>query len=114
MFIRLGVDKPVSSTQMLADIIEHEVEFIGMRIAFNIANTTKSIIEFDLSPKSQATDKTLLEYDFPGESRVVMITRADGKVVMPHGNVSMKTGDKLLMICDESLFDTIWKTMVKK
>lgn len=114
MFIRLGVDKSVSSTQMLADIIEYEVEYIGMRIAFNIENTTKAILEFNLSKKSLAIDKTLMEYDFPGESRVVMITRADGKVVIPHGNVTMKEGDKLLMICDESLFDTIWKSMVKK
>ncbi len=28
MFIKLGVDKPVSSTQILADIIEHEIDYV--------------------------------------------------------------------------------------
>ncbi len=114
MFIRLGVDKPVSSTQILADIIEHEVEYIGMSIAFDIANTTKSIIEFNLSIKSAAVDKMLRDYVFPGGSRIVMITRKDGSVVMPHGDVYMRSGDKILMICDQEMFDLIWKNMVKK
>lgn len=114
MFIRLGVDKPVSSTQILADIIEHEVEHVGMRIAFKIEKTSKAIIEFNLSNKSFAIDKMLQEYAFPGQSRIVMITRADGSIVMPHGDVVMKSGDKILMICDEAMFDLIWKNMVKK
>ncbi len=114
MFIRLGVDKPVSSTQILADIIEYEVEHVGMRIAYKVENTSKAIIEFILSDKSFACNKALQDYDFPGESRVVMITRVDGKIVMPHGNVDMKSGDKILMICDELMFDLIWKNMVKK
>lgn len=114
MFIRLGVDKPVSSTQMLADIIEHEVEYIGMRIAFKIENTSKAIVEFNISNKSFAIGKMLKEYDFPGASRVVMITRQDGKIIMPNGEIIMNAGDKLLMICDEGMYDLIWKNMVQK
>lgn len=114
MFIRLGVDRPVSSTQMLADIIEHEVEFAGMRVAFKIENTNRMIVEFNLSNKSFAIGKLLQDYDFPGDSRIVMITRQDGKVVMPNGDVMMKTGDKMLMICDESMMNLIWKNLVQK
>jgi Trk K+ transport system NAD-binding subunit len=43
-----------------------------------------------------------------------MITRADGKSALPHGDVMMKSGDKILMICDQSMFDDIWKTLVEK
>jgi len=114
MFIRLGVDRPVSSTQILADIIEHEIEYEGMRIAFDIENTTKSIVEFVLSDSSAAINKKLMEYVFPGGSRIVMITRADGSITMPHGDVMMKSGDKILMICDQSMFDEIWQTLVQK
>lgn len=114
MFTRLGVDKPVSSTQILADIIEYEVEHVGMHIAYKVVNTSKAIVEFMLSDKSFAIGKELQDYDFPGESRVVLITRADGKLVIPHGNTQMLKGDKILMICDEKMFDLIWKNMVKK
>jgi len=114
MFIRLGVDKPFSSTQILANVIEQEIEYIGMRVAFSIENTTKSIIEFDLSPKSNATNKTLKEYNFPGDSKLVLITRKDGTIVMPQGDVFMKADDNILMVCDEKHYDTIWRVMVKR
>ena len=114
MFHRLGVDKPVSSTQILANVIEQEIEYIGMRIVFNIENSTKAIIEFDLSPKSNAVNKTLQEYNFPGESKLVLITRKDGTIVMPQGNVFMKADDNILMVCDEKYFDTIWRVMVRR
>lgn len=114
MFDRLGVDKPVSSTQILADIIEHEIEHVGMSIAFNIKNTSKAIIEFTLSEKSNAVDKMLRDYVFPGGSRIVIITRANGSVVMPHGDVFMRAGDKILMISDKTMFDAIWKNLVAK
>jgi len=114
MFIRLGVDKPFSSTQILANVIEQEIEYVGMRVAFNIENTTKSIVEFDLSPKSNAANKTLKEYNFPGDSKLVLITRKDGTIVMPQGDVFMKADDNILMVCDEKYYDTIWRVMVKR
>lgn len=114
MFTRLGVDKVYSSTQILADIIEQEVDFEGMRVALKIERTNKSIIEFNLSPRSPACGKNLEEYDFPGDSKIVLITRPDGSVESPRGNLVMQAGDTILMISDEDEFAGIWKTMVRK
>ena len=50
MFNRLGVHRVYSGTQILADIIEQEIDYIGMRVVFSIEKTSKSIIEFKLSP----------------------------------------------------------------
>ena len=114
MFIKLGVDKPVSSTQILADLIEQEVDFRGMSIALKIEDSTKAIIEFYLSDKSIAVGKALKDYKFPGDSKIAMIKRVDGSIIMPHGNTVMELGDKLLMSTDENLFEQIWKSMVKR
>ncbi|MHB1485485.1 MAG: potassium channel family protein [Saccharofermentanales bacterium] len=114
MFVKLGVDKPVSSTQILADLIEQEVDFRGMSIALKIEETSKAIIEFFLSEKSAAIGKALKDYKFPGDSKIAMIKRANGSIVMPHGNTVMESGDKILMITDENLFEPIWKSMVRK
>ncbi|MEA4888408.1 MAG: TrkA family potassium uptake protein [Clostridiaceae bacterium] len=113
MFNRLGVDRVYSSTQILADIIEQEIDYIGMRVAFSIEKTSKSIVEFKLSPHSAAVGKTLLEYDFPGSSKVVLLTREDGTVEMPGGDLVMHPGDMMLLVCDESEYDSIWKMMVR-
>lgn len=114
MFFRLGVDKVFSSTQILADIIEQEIDYAGMRIVFSIPKTSKAILEFQLSPKSNACNKTLQEYRFPGDSKVVMITRGNGSVEMPVGSLVMQADDTMLLVCDEDEYDTVWKTMVKR
>ena len=113
MFNRLGVDRVYSSTQILADIIEQEIDYIGMRVVFSIEKTSKSIIEFKLSPRSGAVGKTLKDYTFPGTSNIVMITREDGSVEMPRGDLVMNAGDTLLLTCDEKEYDVIWRTMVR-
>jgi trk system potassium uptake protein TrkA len=113
MFNLLGVDRVYSGTQILADIIEQEIEFIGLRIVFAIEKTTKSIVEFKLSPRSAANGKTLLEYSFPGTSNVVMVTRQNGQVEMPRGDLVMSAGDVMLLACDHSEYDAIWRLMVR-
>ena len=114
MFFRLGVDKVYSSTQILADIIEQEIDYIGLRSVFSIEKTSKQIVEFQLSPRSSAVGRTLQQHSFPGSSKVVMITKKDGTVEMPRGDIFMHAGDTMLMVCDEKEIDTIWKTMVKQ
>ena len=113
MFNRMGVDRVYSGTQILADIIEQEIEYNGMRVVFSIEKTTKSIVEFKLSAHSPANGKTLLEFDFPGSSNVVLITRQDGTVVMPRGDLVMHAGDTMLLSCDESAYEAIWRQMVR-
>lgn len=113
MFYRLGVDRVYSSTQILADIIEQEIDYIGMRIVFRIEKTQKVIIEFNLSARSAACGRTLQQYNFPGDSKIVLLTREDGKVEMPRGDLFMRANDLILMVCDESEYDIIWHTMVR-
>jgi len=113
MFNLLHVDRVYSGTQILADIIEQEIEYIGLRVVFSIENTTKSIVEFKLSPRSAANDKTLQEYTFPGSCNVVMLTRSEGQVEMPRGDLIMKAGDIMLLACDEKDYEAIWKQMVR-
>jgi len=113
MFNRMGVDRVYSGTQILADIIEQEIEYNGLRVVFSIEKTTKSIVEFKLSANSPANGKTLQEFSFPGNSNVVLITREDGMVVMPRGDLVMHAGDIMLLSCDESAYEAIWRQMVR-
>jgi len=113
MFHLLGIDRVYSSTQILADIIEQDIDYDGMRVAYSIENTSKAIVEFSLSPDSDAVGHTLQEYDFPGSSKVVLITRPDGRVEMPRGDLKMQSGDTILLICDKDEYDLIWRRMVR-
>ena len=113
MFNLLGVDHVYCGTQILADIIEQEVDLVGMRRAFSIENTGKSIMEFHLSPKSAAKNKMLKDYTFPANSTLVLLTRQDGQIEMPRGDLVMKSGDLMLLVCDDKDLDTVWRAMVR-
>ena len=113
MFHLLGGDRVYSGTQILADIIEQEIDYIGMRVAYAIEKSTKRIIEFKLSPRSDAAGRALQQYNFPGKSKVVMITRENGSIEMPRGDLMMHSQDTILLVCDESEYDIIWKKMVR-
>ncbi len=84
-----------------------------MRIAFSVPGNTKAIVEFNLHENSVAVGKTLLDYEFPGDAKVVLITRSDGSVIMPTGNVVMEAEDHMLVVIDEENFELIWRVMVK-
>jgi trk system potassium uptake protein TrkA len=114
MFTRLGIDKVYSGTQILADIIEQEVDFEGLRVVLKIERTNKTIVEFKLSPRSPACGRTLENYDFPGESKIVMVTRADGTVLMPRGNLIMQPDDTFLMITEPDDYSSIMKQLIRR
>ena len=108
-----GVDKSFCGTDIIVDLVENEIEFEGMKIASRIDNTDYVIIEFKLSPKSEACEKTLMEYKFIKDSKLVMLTSASGEVITPQGNTVMNAGDNILMVCREKSVGDIWKAMVK-
>lgn len=109
----LGVDRIFSSTQMIAKMIDQEVSYSGMSLAYNIPGTTKAIVSVPLHPLSGANGKTLAEYSFIGDSRVVLVTRSAGEVCIPTGELRMQGGDTLLMVCDQSDFEAIWQTFIR-
>jgi trk system potassium uptake protein len=113
MFNRMGIDRVYSGTQILADIIEQEIDYSGLRVVFRIEKTNKQIVEFCLSARSAACGKTLQEYNFPGQSIVVLLTREDGTTENPRGDLVMHAGDIILLNCDAGEMENIWRQMVR-
>ena len=107
-----GVDKVFSGTKLLAEMIEQEIIFSGLRIVHQIENSDRVLCEFVLSEQSAACNRTLIEYDFVKDSRVVLITTKDGGVVTPVGSTVMRGGDTMMMVCPRKRLEAIWKGMV--
>lgn len=113
-FELFGVDRIYSATEILADIIDWDIEYDGMRVAYSIPGNTKYMVELDLSPRSPAVGKTLAEYKFPVDITIALITRHEtNEIVVPTGNSRMFAGDHILMVCDREDFDDIWQNLVK-
>lgn len=109
----LGVDRIFSGTQLIAKMIDQEVSFSGMSVTYNIPGTSKAIIAVPLHPLSDACGKTLAEYDFVGDSRVVLASRSNGEVLIPTGDLRMRAGDSLQIVCDQKDFEEIWHRFIR-
>lgn len=110
---KFGVDKSFSGTKVLAEMIEQEIDYLGLRIVHEINNSDRVLIEFELSKTSKACEKNLLEYNFIAGSRVVVITTVDGTVITPDGATVMHAGETIMMVCPRKSIEAIWKEMVR-
>ncbi len=109
----LGVDKIFSATQIIARMIDQEVSFSGMSVTYNIPGSTKAIVAVPLHPQSDACGKRLADYDFVGDSRIVLVSRGSGEVLIPTGDLVMRAGDALQMVCDQEDFGEIWHRFIR-
>lgn len=107
-----GIDKSFCGTDVFVDLVENEIVMEGLRIINRISGTKHVIVEFVLSENSNACGKTLMEYRFPGKSKVVVIKNAQGEADTPRGDTVMHAGDDMYMVCSESEVRTVWKDMV--
>ena len=108
-----GVDRAFSGTQILASMIEQEIDFEGLRIVHRIKNSDHVLIEFVLSENSDACDKSMIQYKFIHGSRVVVMAGADGDTITPVGDTVMHAGDQIMMVCRKKDIEAIWKAMVQ-
>ena len=109
----VGVDRAFSGTQILASMIEQEIDFEGLRIVHRIKNSDHVLIEFVLSGNSDACGKSMMEYKFIHGSRVVVMAGDDGNTITPVGDTVMHAGDQMMMVCSKKDIEAIWKAMVQ-
>ncbi|WFR60052.1 TrkA family potassium uptake protein [Anaerocolumna sp. AGMB13025] len=97
LFNELGVDKCVSTAQIIETIIEQEslVEHIDSYIPFE--NNKVSVYELLLEDSSPVLNKKLWEINFPSGSIIGCIIRTE-QIIVPQGNTELKSGDKLIVI----------------
>ncbi|MDO5738052.1 MAG: TrkA family potassium uptake protein [Eubacteriales bacterium] len=114
IYEQIGVDLIYSSTDIMVDLIEQDIDFDGMRVLYSLVGTPENIVELRVSPQSKAVGRTLMEYTFPGRSRVVLVTR-DGAAAaeVPTGSTMLQANDRLLIICVEDEYNELYKRLVK-
>lgn len=109
----MGVDQVFSGTAILATIFEEEIEYPGLRTAYNIPTNNRAIVEFLLDEASPLCGQTLNDYRFPSHTSMVLVTRDNGEVHTPYGGLVMKAGDRCLLSCMTDQYEEIYRTFVK-
>lgn len=95
VFEKLGVDKAVSSTSIIADLIEQEVDYSGMRTLIKLKEGKITLSELIITLKSPVKNKSLKELRMPKDSLVISVIRGDS-VIIPKGDTVLEEGDHII------------------
>lgn len=95
VFEKLGVDKAVSSTSIIADLIEQEVDYTGMVTLMELKGGLITLSELVVPPHSHVINKSLKELKIPKGCLLISIIREE-KVIIPSGSTVILEGDFII------------------
>lgn len=99
VFRSLGVDIPVSSTTIIAELIEEEVDYSGMKTIKNIKNNKIIISEIEIKKSSPVFNKKVKDVKIPKDCMLVSIIKNE-EVLRPSENLVLLEGDSVIVISD--------------
>lgn len=95
VFEKLGVDIAVSSTSIIADLIEQEVDYSGVRTLMKLKGGKITLSELVLTSKSPVKNKSLKEISLPKDCLLMSVIREE-EVIIPNGNTVLLEGDYII------------------
>lgn len=101
LFAALGVEGTVSSTAIIADLIEREVATREIKTLLSFKSGEITIVEIDLSPGAPAVDREVRGLDFPEGSLLVTVLRGND-VIVPSGSTLLQPADRLIALCSHA------------
>lgn len=110
-FDLLGVAPVVSATQLILQLIEHEVPDYGLVHLLDLRDEQLEIIEIEIGDRSPAVGRTVGELNLPEGSLVISLLRG-GKGFVPKADTEIRSGDEALLVLDPGLEEAIMTEFV--
>ncbi|KNY25119.1 potassium channel family protein [Pseudobacteroides cellulosolvens] len=95
VFERLGVDIAVSSTSIITDLIEQEVDDSGIKTIMKLKKGKIVLTEIDVRSTHAICDKLLKDIQLPRDCILISIIR-DDEIIIPNGYTMIKSGDCII------------------
>ena len=99
VFLKLGVDIPVSSTAVIADMIEQEVDYAGMKTLTSIKNNKIVVSEIQIKKNSPVFNKRVMDIKIPKDCQLVSIIKEE-EVLRPGEQLVLLEGDSVIVVSD--------------
>ncbi|MGB9587124.1 MAG: potassium channel family protein [Armatimonadota bacterium] len=97
IFHRLGIDNTVSSTKIIFNLIEQQIESDEVIPLAPLMRGNIEIVEVDLGPDSPVVGKTIPNVHLPKDALIITIVR-DGHAILPNIDVELKHGDTVIAL----------------
>lgn len=97
IFKELGIEHTVSSTTVIAHLIEEEAIIEGLKTLMTIDQGDVSLTEYVVGINSEVSGHKIKELILPEECNIAYILR-QRKVVIPRGEVMLQNGDRIIAV----------------
>lgn len=95
MMKKLGVDFTVSSTSLMARIIEHEIDGAQVRFMTDINNSDIVIGEYRVPANWSKSGTEIMHLGIPKDCLLAYVVRGNTKMI-PNGNTKLYSGDEVI------------------
>ncbi|HHV79112.1 MAG TPA: NAD(P)H-binding protein [Firmicutes bacterium] len=112
VFTLLGVDAAVSSTSIIASLIEREVATDDVKALLAFTRSELVLTEIEISVGSQAANKPIKDLVLPDDCVLVSVIRG-GKALFPRGNLVLAPHDMVLAVTTVHSRETLEKSIGK-
>ena len=96
----LGVDYAVSSTEIIAQMIEQEANLMEFHLVASLNKGRGQICSVTLEENSALHGKSVREVVFPKGALLISIVR-NNKLIIPGGDTVLQAGDEIIAVCEE-------------
>lgn len=113
VFQKLGVDIAVSSTSILADLIEQEVDYSGMKTLMKLKNGKIVLSEIVISELAAVCGRSLRDISLPRDCILISVIR-DEEVIIPNGFTVLQCGDYIIAVSSQADQEELKNYFLKK
>jgi trk system potassium uptake protein TrkA len=106
VFDALQAGATVSSTAIIAGLIEQEVETAPVHPLTALAGGRLSVVEMELGHEAPAAGQLVSELPLPPQSLLVSVTRGS-EVLVIHGSTRLAPGDRVVAVCEPGQVATL-------
>jgi trk system potassium uptake protein len=113
MFKALGINRIVCSTEVIADMIEYELDKEDYRILHTFEQGAMVLVELTIDKKNPWCGSRIKDLTLPNECVIISILR-DEKVIYPRGDTQIMENDNVLFITNHPVLDAIMNDLHKE
>jgi len=95
LFEKLGIDTTVSSTQIIFNLLDQQIEPGEIIPLGALRNGNIEVVAINVSERSPVLNKNVKDLPLPGNALIISLVRAD-LALLPQGDVRFETGDTVI------------------
>lgn len=102
LFEKLGIDTTVSSTQIIFNLLDQQIETGEIIPLAALKNGNIEIVAITVSERSPVLGKNVRELPLPGDALIISVVR-DQHALLPQGDIRFENGDTVIamVVADE-------------